>query len=56
MDKPVSYSELSKNGEGKEEICKRLVLRCNELGKMQFEAPVSEMNEEIEPDQEEVKA
>ena len=46
FDAPVLYSELSKNGESKEEICKRLVERCNELGKMQFEAPMSELNAE----------
>ncbi len=48
VDKPVLYSELSKNGESKEEICKKLVERCNELGKMQFEAPVSEVSVEAE--------
>ena len=46
FDAPVLYSELSKNGASKEEICKRLVERCNELGKMQFEAPMSELNAE----------
>ncbi|MBR6779312.1 MAG: hypothetical protein IKM43_04160 [Clostridia bacterium] len=38
VDKPVMYSELSKNGETKEEICKKLCDRCNELGRMTFEA------------------
>ncbi len=33
VDKPVYYSELSKNGESREEIAKRLVLRCNEISK-----------------------
>ena len=46
IDKPVLYSQLCQNGEGKEEIAKRLVERCNELGKMQFDAPVSETKEE----------
>ncbi len=41
VDAPVKYSQLCQSGASKEEICKRLVLRCNELGKMQF-------NEEIE--------
>ena len=36
IDKPVMYSELSANGESKEEIAKKLLDRCNELGKMQF--------------------
>lgn len=42
VDKPVPYSELSANGESKEEIAKRLLLRCNELGKMKFDSPVPE--------------
>ena len=36
IDKPILYSELSANGETKEEIAKKLLDRCNELGKMQF--------------------
>ena len=36
IDKPVLYSELSKNGESREEIARKLLKRCNELGKMQF--------------------
>ncbi len=36
VDKPVLYSQLSQNGESKEEICRRLNDRCNELGKMKF--------------------
>ena len=44
IDAPVLYSELSKNGETKEEISRRLVNRCNELGKMQFETTMSETN------------
>ena len=36
VDKPVFYSQLSANDEGKEEIARRLLDRCNELGKMQF--------------------
>ncbi len=47
VDKPVLYSELSKNGETRQEIARRLVERCNELGKMQFDAPVGELNEEV---------
>ena len=46
IDKPVLYSELCKDGATKEEIAKKLVERCNELGQMQFEAPVSATNEE----------
>ena len=45
IDKPVLYSELCKDGATKEEIAKQLVERCNELGQMQFDAPVSETNE-----------
>ena len=37
IDAPVRYSELCKNGESKEEIAKRLLDRCNELGKMTFD-------------------
>ena len=36
IDKPVLYSELSSNGEKKNEIADKLRLKCNELGKMQF--------------------
>ncbi len=38
VDAPVLYSELTKNGESKQEVCRRLLDRCNELGKMQFPA------------------
>ena len=37
FDKPVLFSELIKNGENKKEVADKLRLRCNELGKMQFE-------------------
>ena len=33
IDKPVLWSELKKSGESREEIVKKLLLRCNELGK-----------------------
>ena len=36
VDKPVLYSELCKGGGTKKEITLRLVERCNQLGKMQF--------------------
>lgn len=36
IDKPAYYSELCKNGESREQIAKRLLDRCNELGKMTF--------------------
>ncbi len=39
VDKPVLYSELSGNGETREEIIAKLLARCNELGKMQFDIP-----------------
>ena len=35
IDKPVLYSELSKDGASREEIAKKLVERCNVLGKME---------------------
>jgi hypothetical protein len=37
VDKPVLYSELKKTCSDKKEIAKKLVDRCNELGKMQFD-------------------
>ena len=43
VDKPVLYSELSSNGETREEIAKKLLERCNELGKMQFKVEVAEI-------------
>ena len=36
IDKPVFYSQLTANGETREQVAKRLLQRCNELGKMQF--------------------
>lgn len=36
VDAPIKYSQLIQNGETKEQIAKRLVDRCNELGKMEF--------------------
>ncbi len=36
FDKPILYSELSKQFSTKEEIAKYLVDRCNALGKMEF--------------------
>ena len=38
IDKPVRYSELAAGGASREEIAKMLCDRCNELGKMQFDA------------------
>ena len=37
VDKPVRWSELKAQGLEREEIVKRLLKRCNELGKMQAE-------------------
>ena len=42
IDKPVMYSEISKDAESKEEIAKKLCDRCNELGKMDISAISSE--------------
>lgn len=36
VDKPVLYSELSAHGETREEIARRLLERCNKLGRMLF--------------------
>lgn len=36
IDKPVYYKDLAANGATKDEIAKKLLDRCNELGKMQF--------------------
>ena len=45
IDKPVLYSQLCANGEDKEAVARKLLERCNELGKMQFDIPMSETNE-----------
>ena len=39
IDKPVLYSELCQKYSGKEEICKALCDRCNELGKITYDNP-----------------
>ncbi len=44
IDAPILYSQLSANGASKEEIVRKLLIRCNELGKMQFD----EKNERAE--------
>ena len=36
IDKPVYYKDLAANGATKADIAKKLLDRCNELGKMQF--------------------
>lgn len=36
VDKPVLYSELSAHGETREKIARRLLERCNKLGRMRF--------------------
>ena len=46
IDAPVYYSELAKNGATRQEIAKRLVVRCNALGKMNFDKPVPEQQTE----------
>ncbi len=40
VDAPVRYSQLRAECGGKEAVCQRLVARCNELGKMQFDEEV----------------
>jgi hypothetical protein len=45
IDRPILYSELSANGETKEQIARRLLTRCNELGRMKISAegePITE--------------
>jgi hypothetical protein len=42
FDKPVLYSQLVANGETREEVAKRLLDRCNELGKMTFDEQTEE--------------
>lgn len=38
FDAPVLYSELTANGESREEVAKKLLERCNELGRMTFDS------------------
>lgn len=47
VDKPVLYSELTANGETKEQVLERLLNRCNELGKMQFDGAEGKAIEEV---------
>lgn len=42
IDKPVMYSTLKETYADKKEIAKKLLDRCNELGKMQFDAETIE--------------
>ena len=39
VDRPVKYSELTRNGETREEVVEKLLTRCNELGRMEFSIP-----------------
>ncbi len=39
IDKPVYYRDLKSEGLSREEIVQKLLERCNELGKMQFDIP-----------------
>ena len=43
VDKPILYSELTKNGETRAQVSEKLLARCNELGQMQFEIPEGSM-------------
>ena len=36
IDRPVYYKDLAANGATRADIAKKLLDRCNELGKMQF--------------------
>ena len=55
IDKPVYYSQLSSNGETREEIARKLLDRCNELGKMQFTAEISFGEESKEEKEQEIQ-
>ena len=39
VDRPVKYSQLTRNGETREEVIEKLLARCNELGQMEFSIP-----------------
>ena len=47
VDKPVLYSELCQSGESREDIAKKLLDRCNELGRMQFDNLETEEKEAV---------
>ena len=48
IDAPIRYSELCREGATRDEIAKRLLDRCNELGRMTFDgADTAEEKEEI---------
>ncbi len=50
FDAPKMYSEISKDAKTREEVARALCLRCNELGKMQFDENGKAMpKEEIKP-------
>lgn len=53
VDKPVMFSELTKNGEKREEVARRLVDRCNELGRMTFDDTTRDEKKELVPSDEE---
>ncbi|MBQ4053755.1 MAG: hypothetical protein IJD33_05400 [Clostridia bacterium] len=46
VDKPVYWSQLKGEGLSREETVNKLLLRCNELGKMQFDEQSTEENVE----------
>ena len=53
VDAPVRYSELAAGGAKRDEIAARLLARCNELGRMRFDAdgkPLEESAVECEMD------
>ena len=45
VDKPILYSALTKNGETREEVAKKLCDRCNELGEMTYKMSTEEESE-----------
>lgn len=46
VDKPVKYSEISAGCKDRAEVARKLCERCNELGKMQFDAETLEQAKE----------
>lgn len=50
IDKPVYYRDLKAEGLSREEIVAKLLARCNELGKMQFDIPAGVTEYFVEKD------
>ena len=48
IDEPIMYSTLTKNGESREEVAKKLCDRCNELGEMTYKMMEEKTQKETE--------